>query len=280
MRCARPSTTAVLPTPGSPTSTGLFFVRRERICITRSISVWRPTTGSSLDSAASLVRLRPNWSSSFEDFLPSGPPAAPAALAAAAGAGQHPDDLVADLLRVGVEVEQDAGRDALVLAHQAEQDVLGADVVVAEAERLAQRELEHLLGARRERDLAGGDLLAGADDPHDLGAHALDGDVERLEDAGGKALLLAQQSEQDVLRADVVVLELPGLFLCEDDDLAGSLCKSLEHVGYLLVKPFVGSMGVPRLRGGFLAFLFGRSCPLDQTRDGIRARVSHCNNGS
>ena len=78
--------------------------------------------------------------------MPSGP--ACALLAAAAGAGQHPDDLVADLLRVGVEVEQDARRDALVLAHQPEQDVLGADVVVAEAERLAQRELEHLLGAR------------------------------------------------------------------------------------------------------------------------------------
>jgi hypothetical protein len=45
-----------------------------------------------------------------------------------------------------------------------------------------------------------------------------------------------------VLRADVVVLELPGLFLGEDDDLTRSLCESLEHVGYLLVKPFVGSM--------------------------------------
>ena len=55
------------------------------------------------------------------------------ALAAAAGAGQHPDHLVADLVGVGVEVEQDAGGDALVLTHQAEQDVLGADVVVAEA---------------------------------------------------------------------------------------------------------------------------------------------------
>ena len=46
----------------------------------RSISVSRPTTGSSLPSAASLVRLRPNWSSSFEDFLPS-----PVAAGAAAG---------------------------------------------------------------------------------------------------------------------------------------------------------------------------------------------------
>src|SRR6185436_15722528 len=37
-----------------------------------------------------------------------------ALLAAAAGAREHPDHLVADLLRVSVEVEQDARRDALV----------------------------------------------------------------------------------------------------------------------------------------------------------------------
>ncbi len=155
--------------------------------------------------------------------------ARPGALAPAAGAGQHADDLVADLLGVCVEVEQDACGDALVLAHEPEQDVLGADVVVPEAERLAQRQLEDLLGARRERDLPGRDLLTGADDAHDLRAHALDGDVEGLEDAGGQALLLAQQPEQDVLGADVVVLQRPGLFLREDDHLAGAFGESLEH---------------------------------------------------
>ena len=117
------------------------------------------------------------------------------------------------LSRVGVEVEQDARGDALVLANQAEQDVLGADVVVAQAQRLAQRQLENLLGARRERDLAGGDLLAGADDADDLRAHAFNGDVEGLEDASGETLLLAEKTEQDVLGADVVVLERPRLLL-------------------------------------------------------------------
>ena len=48
-----PSTIAVLPTPGSPISTGLFFVRRERISIVCSISSARPITGSSLPSRAS-----------------------------------------------------------------------------------------------------------------------------------------------------------------------------------------------------------------------------------
>ncbi len=168
----------------------------------------------------------------------TGPATAAAALATTAGTGQHADDLVADLLRVGVEVEQDARRDALVLAHEAEQDVLGADVVVAEAQRLAQRKLQDLLGARREGDLAGRDLLTGADDAHDLGAHALDGDVQALEHARSETLLLAQQAEQDVLRADVVVLERPGLLLGEDDHLAGPLCESLEH-----------GCGVPSLLG-------------------------------
>ena len=47
IRCASPSTTAVLPTPGSPISTGLFLVLRERIRTTFRISSSRPITGSS-----------------------------------------------------------------------------------------------------------------------------------------------------------------------------------------------------------------------------------------
>ncbi len=167
------------------------------------------------------------------------------ALLAPAGAGEHADDLVADLLGVGVEVEQDPGGDALVLAHEPEQDVLGADVVVAERQRLAQRELQHLLRARRERDLAGGDLVALADDAGDLGAHLLDGDVERLEHARGEALLLAQQAEQQVLRADVVVLQGPRLVLGEDDDLACALRESLEQD---LNTPFPGPENANRPR--------------------------------
>ena len=52
MRMASPSATAVLPTPGSPMRIGLFFVRLERICTTRSISFSLPMTGSSLPSFA------------------------------------------------------------------------------------------------------------------------------------------------------------------------------------------------------------------------------------
>ena len=68
MRIANPSTIADLPTPGSPISTGLFFFRRLRIWITRSISVALPTTGSRLPSSAAFVMSLPNLSSTGVSF--------------------------------------------------------------------------------------------------------------------------------------------------------------------------------------------------------------------
>jgi hypothetical protein len=53
-------------------------------------------------------------------------------VAGAPGAAEHPDDLVSDLLGAGIDVVQDPGADALVPTHEAEQKVLGADVVVAQ----------------------------------------------------------------------------------------------------------------------------------------------------
>ena len=62
INCARPSATAVLPTPGSPIRTGLFFVLRAKTAITSSISFCRPITGSRLPSIASFVIFSANSS--------------------------------------------------------------------------------------------------------------------------------------------------------------------------------------------------------------------------
>ena len=57
---AKPSTIAVLPTPGSPIRTGLFFVLLERTCITRLISSSLPITGSRSPLEALIVKLTAN----------------------------------------------------------------------------------------------------------------------------------------------------------------------------------------------------------------------------
>src|SRR5699024_8512053 len=69
-------------------------------------------------------------------------------LAAALVAGEQLDNLLANAGQVGAELHQHLGCDTLALANEAEQDVLSADVLVAELQRLAQSQLQHLLGAR------------------------------------------------------------------------------------------------------------------------------------
>jgi hypothetical protein len=78
------------------------------------------------------------------------------------------------------------------------------------------------------RPLAGRRIVTLADDQHDLRANLCQGNVERGEDAGRQCLLIAEQTEQQVLRPDVVMAQSPGLVLCEDDDLACSLTELLE----------------------------------------------------
>src|SRR5438309_3706085 len=65
IRCASPSTIAVLPTPGSPISTGLFLVRRCSTWMVRRISSSRPITGSSFPAPARPVRSMVYFSSAW-----------------------------------------------------------------------------------------------------------------------------------------------------------------------------------------------------------------------
>ena len=62
---ARPSAIAVLPTPASPTNKGLFFLRRQSICTTRSTSSSRPINGSIFPSAALAFRFVAKRSNGF-----------------------------------------------------------------------------------------------------------------------------------------------------------------------------------------------------------------------
>ena len=183
-----------------------------------------------------LGQVAPELLQQLARLLVGGRPTGGLALLAATRAREHADDLVADLLGVGVEVRQDACGDALVLAHEAEQDVLGADVVVPERQRLAKCQLEDLLGAGGERDLARGHLFPGPDDPDDLRPDLLHRDFKPLEDPCRETFLFAQQAEEDVLGPDVVVLEGTRLFLGQDDDLARPLGEPLEQRDLLFAK--------------------------------------------
>ena len=195
-------------------------------------------TGSSLPCRASSVRSRPKLSRagvllllrrlaairrgcrrrSFGRFAPFD--AVPEQV-------QH---FLADVFELQAEVHQHLGGDAFLLAQQAEQQVLGADVVVVEVAGLFHRVFDDLLGTRGLRQLAHRDhVRAGLDDLLDLQADLAEVDVEVLQDVGGDARAFLDQAEQDVLGADVFVVEALGLLVGQLHHLAGTIGKSFVH---------------------------------------------------
>ena len=75
------------------------------------------------------------------------------------GRGSAVDELgdrLAYLIALDADVREDLHGDPVALADDAEQQVLGRDVVLAKLQRLAQGALEHALGARGKRDVPRG----------------------------------------------------------------------------------------------------------------------------
>ncbi len=162
MRWARPSTMAVLPTPGSPISTGLFLVRRERTWITRRISSSRPITGSSLPLRASCGQVAAVLLQRLVGALRV---LAGDALGAAHCARRRAGR------RLDAGLRQDALGRAAGVGEQGQQQVLGGDVLVAELAELVVGAQDDLAGPRAELH-----LHVAAADPRqlaDLGAGLL-----------------------------------------------------------------------------------------------------------
>ncbi len=240
MSWARPSTTAVLPTPGSPMSSGLFFgAAREHLHDALGL-------GLAADDRVELALARE-----------LGEVAAVLAQGAAVGLGlgHHAKAAghahahgghtgrrrrralggeLADGVAHGVDRDAHAGEGlhghAVALAQDAEEQVLGGDVGLAEREHLAQGALEHAFGARGKRDMARRRGLVGLlGDLLDLLERILVGDVEAAQRLGRDAVFLANQAQQQMLGADVHLPELAGLLLGKDHDLASAVGKLLEH---------------------------------------------------
>ena len=169
---------------------------------------------------------------------------------------------MAHLLEAHPKGLEHAGGDPALFAHEAEQEVLGADVVMAEPTRLINGELDDLLGTWREADLANDGAFATADDELHRLADLGQLDVEVLEDLRRNPLALADKAEQQVLSADVVVVESLRLVLGERQHLAGAICEAIEAVsrGHALLRsPLPGVRRQALVRRGSLPLRLGAS---------------------
>ena len=204
MRWARPSTIAVLPTPGSPMSTGLFLVRRERTWITRRISSSRPMTGSSLPSSAALGQVAAELVQRLELVL--------GVLVGHAVRAAHLGDGLEQLVARRPGAAQGVAR-ARLGARQREQQVLGGDVLVLEL-------AGGLLGAAEDlHDLAGGADVLGAlagdsgkavEGLVDLAADLRRGRAELLQHRHDDAAVLLEEDGEKMFGGDLRVAAVVG----------------------------------------------------------------------
>ena len=137
---------------------------------------------------------------------------------------------MADLVEVHAQRLEDTGGDPLALADEAQEQVLRADVVVSEAACLVDGELDDALRPWRQADLADDRAVPAADDELDGGPDLGQLDVHVLEDARGDTLALADEAQEQVLRADVVVVEPLRLVLSQRQDLARAIRELVEAI--------------------------------------------------
>ena len=136
IRWARPSTIAVLPTPGSPMSTGLFLVRRASTWMTRRTSSSRPITGSSLPRSASVGQVA---AVALERLV-----LALGILVGDAMRAAHLGERRRSPPRGDAQpAQQLGGRRSLALADDGQEQVLGADELILHPRRFGLRLLQH-----------------------------------------------------------------------------------------------------------------------------------------
>ncbi len=193
MRRARPSTMAVLPTPGSPISTGLFLVRRDSTWMTRRISSSRPMTGSSLPAAGRLGQVAPVLLEGLVlllGVLAGHPVAAP-------DLGQGGQQvLVVHLEAVG----------------QGQQQVLGRQVLVVQLAPGLVGRVEHRGQVAAHAGLAAVGLVQPVDRGLGLGAQLVGRLANLGQDGQDDPFVLAQQGHQQVVGRDLGVAVGPGRF--------------------------------------------------------------------
>ena len=151
------------------------------------------------------------------------------AVAGAGVAANHIDGRATQLAQIDVHLDEHLGAHAFAFANQAEQDVLGADVAVAQLQGFTQRKLQHLLGVRSKGDVPVRSRVALADHFFNLLAGGIQLHALRGECLGGYTLTFADQAEQQVFGADVVVLKGPRLFLRQHDHAPCTVGKPFEH---------------------------------------------------
>src|SRR5690349_18798256 len=129
---------------------------------------------------------------------------------------------------------QDLRRKRLVLAQQAQQQMLRSNMLVGETLSLLRRISQHALALLAKWQInRGRDLFANGGPALNLFSNGFDGSV-RPQEPVGQRFVFAQQPQQQVLRLNEGAPELAGFVAREEDNTPGFFRIPLEHSSSVL----------------------------------------------
>ena len=127
--------------------------------------------------------------------------------------------------------------------------MLRPDIVVIEAPRLVDCQLDDFLRPRRQPDLTHDHGLATANDELNCRANLRQLNAHVAQDPSGDAITLTYETQKEVLRSDVVVVETLRFLLRQRQHLPGALRKFVELVRHPWIsrRPRLAAMPPPPL---------------------------------
>jgi len=128
--------------------------------------------------------------------------------------------LHAHAVEINAQAPQHLGRDAFALLHQAEKQVLGADVGMAELARFFDRQFDHMLGAWGKGGLAERRPRIARRHAFDNARDLLGCGAQIAQHTRSQAVLLFHQTQQQMFRANVVMIQPDSFFLRKLQHLA------------------------------------------------------------
>ena len=193
--------------------------------MTRSISIWRPMTGSRRpllgrhgQVQAQLVDQR--RLGLFLLFL----------FGLGTALQQIAGSLRSNAVKVDAEAAQNVDGNAVAIPDEAQQQVLGADIMVAHHAGLFDRQLDNTLRARRQRWLAKGCTFAAADGPLDRAYNLARLDPQLLEHLDGNAVFLLHKAKQQMFGADMGMIQPQCLFLSKRKHSPRTFREAFEFI--------------------------------------------------
>ena len=152
-------------------------------------------------------------------------------------------DFLPNLFQLESQVHQHLGGNPVLFSKQAKQDMFGTNVVMVQIPSFLHRVLDDFLGAWGLRQFPHGDhFRATLDEFLDLQSNLAKIHIQVFQYVGRNTTSFLDETQQDVFRANVLVVESLGLLVGQLHHLACSISKSLVHflspfpawTGYLL----------------------------------------------